>query len=466
MGGGCKVLDAWELRGMKGAGVNTASIEWCTWGGCMHAHRRPCLSCTLPPPTSLPSHSIVTIHNNPENLAVAAGTSRLAIQLADVTTADPAPWFDPVADFIAGARAGGGAVLVHCGAGVSRSATLVIAHLMRSRGWSAERALAHVTAARSVAAPNDGFWRALCALESRLGLAQRSDPDKFAGSRGADAGDEPAAAPARGAGSGVGGGTRATFVPAGSPPKGGGDLRYRCGRAEERRGGGERRDRSRDRRNGSRSPRSRRSRSPRSRRSWSPKSGRSRSRSREGRGSGRRREQGRREESPDARHPAHEPVVDPALGPSLSILLTVLRDDETLGTLTVDLPAPGQVCTFGRMPSCDVPLEHPSISRAHAQITLEGGSRAMLTDLGSGRHAEGGRHFCEDLLGLPSMQARSSIQTGRGITLHPTRYMGSSLQPCITQAPSSPHHPMQRTAQTSLGCGYAPRSLAGCRRAM
>ncbi|KAL6767969.1 hypothetical protein ACKKBF_B37295 [Auxenochlorella protothecoides x Auxenochlorella symbiontica] len=232
--------------------------------------------------------SIVTIHNNPENLAVAAGTSRLAIQLADVTTADPAPWFDPVADFIAGARAGGGAVLVHCGAGVSRSATLVIAHLMRSRGWSAERALAHVTAARSVAAPNDGFWRALCALESRLGLAQRSDPDKFAGSRGADAGDEPAAAPARGAGSGVGGGTRATFVPAGSPPKGGGDLRYR-----------------------------------------------------------------------------------------------LLRDDETLGTLTVDLPAPGQVCTFGRMPSCDVPLEHPSISRAHAQITLEGGSRAMLTDLGS-----------------------------------------------------------------------------------
>ncbi|KFM25585.1 hypothetical protein F751_0612 [Auxenochlorella protothecoides] len=40
--------------------------------------------------------SIVTIHNNPENLAVAAGTSRLAIQLADVTTADPAPWFDPI----------------------------------------------------------------------------------------------------------------------------------------------------------------------------------------------------------------------------------------------------------------------------------------------------------------------------------------------------------------------------------
>lgn len=335
--------------------------------------------------------SIITIHNNPENLAMAAGTSRLAIQLADVTTADPTPWFDPVADFIAGARARGGAVLVHCGAGVSRSATLVIAHLMRSRGWSAERALAHVTAARSVAAPNDGFWRAVCALESRLGLAQRSDPDKFAGSRGADAGDEPAAAPARGAGSGVGVGSRATFVPAGSPPRGGGDLRYGRGRAEERRGGGERRDRSRERRKGSRSPRSRRSqsprsrssRSPRSRRSRSPKSGRSRSRSREGRGSGRRREQGRREESPDARHPAHEPVVDPAPGPSPSILLTVLRNEETLGTLTVDLPAPGQACTFGRMPSCDVPLEHPSISRAHAQITLEGGSRAMLTDLGS-----------------------------------------------------------------------------------
>jgi hypothetical protein len=65
------------------------------------------------------------------------------------------------------------AVLVHCGAGVSRSATLVMMYLMRSKHWSAQAAKDWVTAARSVACPNDGFWRVLCALEGPLGIADR-----------------------------------------------------------------------------------------------------------------------------------------------------------------------------------------------------------------------------------------------------------------------------------------------------
>ena len=65
------------------------------------------------------------------------------------------------------------ATLVHCGAGVSRSAALVMMYLMRSRQWSAQKAKEHVIAARSLASPNDGFWRVLCALEGSLGIVER-----------------------------------------------------------------------------------------------------------------------------------------------------------------------------------------------------------------------------------------------------------------------------------------------------
>jgi hypothetical protein len=64
-------------------------------------------------------------------------------------------------------------VLVHCGAGVSRSATLAMAYLMRAQRVSAAKARAQVAALRSCVCINDGFWRTLCALEAPLGLSDR-----------------------------------------------------------------------------------------------------------------------------------------------------------------------------------------------------------------------------------------------------------------------------------------------------
>jgi hypothetical protein len=55
-------------------------------------------------------------------------------------------------------------VLVHCAAGISRSASLVIHHLMLSRRWSYDDALAAVRAVRPIVEPNSGFERQLRAI--------------------------------------------------------------------------------------------------------------------------------------------------------------------------------------------------------------------------------------------------------------------------------------------------------------
>jgi len=53
----------------------------------------------------------------------------------------------------------GGGVLVHCYAGVSRSATCTIAYLMQEREMSFEDAFSFVSKQRPVIFPNMGFQR-------------------------------------------------------------------------------------------------------------------------------------------------------------------------------------------------------------------------------------------------------------------------------------------------------------------
>lgn len=70
-----------------------------------------------------------------------------------------------VAGVAAGAASTPGAVLVHCVAGVSRSASVVAAYLVAHHGLSLADAMARVKRARPVAHPNAGFWRALVNIE-------------------------------------------------------------------------------------------------------------------------------------------------------------------------------------------------------------------------------------------------------------------------------------------------------------
>lgn len=59
-------------------------------------------------------------------------------------------------------------ILVHCHMGISRSATVVIAYMMRYYGMTREVALRHVRTRRPIVNPNKGFYAQLSAWQARL----------------------------------------------------------------------------------------------------------------------------------------------------------------------------------------------------------------------------------------------------------------------------------------------------------
>ncbi|OWZ11767.1 hypothetical protein PHMEG_00015166 [Phytophthora megakarya] len=61
-----------------------------------------------------------------------------------------------------------GRILVHCNKGVSRSSSVVVAYLMKTRSMTFEQALAHVVERRSMANPNESFRRQLQEFGRRL----------------------------------------------------------------------------------------------------------------------------------------------------------------------------------------------------------------------------------------------------------------------------------------------------------
>jgi len=98
----------------------------------------------------------------------ADGLSRLDVAIDDDPSEDIFREFGRVCNFLNGATTGGGRVLVHCEQGVSRSATLLAAFLMRSEGSSAQEAIQALKGARQIVCPNEGFLRALAEWQALL----------------------------------------------------------------------------------------------------------------------------------------------------------------------------------------------------------------------------------------------------------------------------------------------------------
>lgn len=97
-----------------------------------------------------------------------SGVKHTWCNVRDVEGADIKEHFETAYVIIEAAREAGHAVLVHCSRGVSRSASLCIAYLMRKERWSAQAARDFVSARRPIVLPNDGFWRCLQEYEKEL----------------------------------------------------------------------------------------------------------------------------------------------------------------------------------------------------------------------------------------------------------------------------------------------------------
>ncbi|XP_057213515.1 dual specificity phosphatase 29-like [Triplophysa rosa] len=95
------------------------------------------------------------------------GMKYMGFRSLDIDTFDLSPYFSPAAEFIHTALGEKGKVLVHCHAGVSRSATIVLAYLMLKRNMHLVEAINTVKKKRCIY-PNRGFIRQLVYLQKDL----------------------------------------------------------------------------------------------------------------------------------------------------------------------------------------------------------------------------------------------------------------------------------------------------------
>ncbi|KAK1317782.1 Dual specificity protein phosphatase [Acorus calamus] len=98
----------------------------------------------------------------------AAGTdlkvTRMAVPLRDMEDEDLLDYLDVCLDFIDKGRREG-SILVHCFAGVSRSAAIITAYLMKTERRSQEDALESLQESCEFVCPNDGFIEQLKMFE-------------------------------------------------------------------------------------------------------------------------------------------------------------------------------------------------------------------------------------------------------------------------------------------------------------
>lgn len=91
----------------------------------------------------------------------------LDIPIQDVPQTNIKQYFIPAINFINSALKNNGNIYIHCRAGVSRSATILLAYLIHS-GLSMKDALNYVNSKRDIINPNKGFWQQLMEFEKQI----------------------------------------------------------------------------------------------------------------------------------------------------------------------------------------------------------------------------------------------------------------------------------------------------------
>uniref|UniRef100_A0A7S3EC69 protein-serine/threonine phosphatase n=1 Tax=Rhodosorus marinus TaxID=101924 RepID=A0A7S3EC69_9RHOD len=90
------------------------------------------------------------------------------VPVADRESENLLEWIPDTVDFMMQAERRGSRCLVHCQRGISRSASMVVAYGMKSRGWTLEESLKHVRKRRDIVKPNPGFLAQLKQYERLL----------------------------------------------------------------------------------------------------------------------------------------------------------------------------------------------------------------------------------------------------------------------------------------------------------
>nr|XP_020446089.1 dual specificity protein phosphatase 18-like [Monopterus albus] len=103
-----------------------------------------------------------------KNSCLSPGLDYIHIPASDSPLSPLSDHFDDVADKILLVAEGGGRTLVHCNAGVSRSAALCMAYLVKHHGVTLLEAHRWVKTCRPMVRPNNGFWKQLIRYEMEL----------------------------------------------------------------------------------------------------------------------------------------------------------------------------------------------------------------------------------------------------------------------------------------------------------
>lgn len=111
------------------------------------------------------THIINATSKQPNYFEARENIKYMRLGLRDVPSESIQRHLRPAFAFIEEAKESGGACLVHCKAGVSRSVTIVLAYLISIEGLSLAEGLMKVRKTRPWVAPNHGFMAQLLSLE-------------------------------------------------------------------------------------------------------------------------------------------------------------------------------------------------------------------------------------------------------------------------------------------------------------